>query len=299
MNSRLLISFSGGETSAYMAWRLLREKAYSAVAVVFANTGEEREETLEFIKACDEAFGFKTVWVEAVQFQDEAKTDFKVVTFQTASRRGEPFEAAIKKYGIPNSGNKQCTKVLKRYPLERYARSIGWAPRSYDIAIGIRADEIDRMSTATDRSLVYPLVKAGISKAQIIDWWSRQPFRLQLKSYQGNCKWCWKKSWRKHYTLIAEDPAIYDFPKRMEALYAKVGPEFRREPPPPPDYKRSFFRGDLSTEGLFAEYDKKKARFVPALDESRNAGYASLFDDRLDLGNGCEESCEVYSDEDN
>jgi hypothetical protein len=34
--------------------------------VVFANTGQEREETLEFVKQCDDHFGFGTVWIEGV-----------------------------------------------------------------------------------------------------------------------------------------------------------------------------------------------------------------------------------------
>ena len=34
--------------------------------VVFANTGREREETLEFIHNCDLHFGFGTIWVECI-----------------------------------------------------------------------------------------------------------------------------------------------------------------------------------------------------------------------------------------
>ena len=45
---KLFISFSGGETSAYMAQWLLANKAkkYTDIICMFANTGQENEETV-------------------------------------------------------------------------------------------------------------------------------------------------------------------------------------------------------------------------------------------------------------
>lgn len=89
---------SGGRTSAYMAYYLLNKYKDRKIVVVFANTGKEREETLEFIKNCDLHFNLKTVWIESVQHHGERKSaGFKIVTFETASRKGEPFEDSIKK----------------------------------------------------------------------------------------------------------------------------------------------------------------------------------------------------------
>lgn len=52
---RLLISFSGGETSALMAKLILDRMAgeYDEIRTVFANTGQENEETLRFVDRCD------------------------------------------------------------------------------------------------------------------------------------------------------------------------------------------------------------------------------------------------------
>lgn len=299
--NRLLISFSGGETSAYMTNWVLNNwrKKYAEILVVFANTGQENEQTLEFIRDCDEHFGFNTVWIEAVQYHNERKSPgFKVVTFSTASRKGEPFESAIIKYGIPNAKFKDCTRNLKQKPIEAYARAQGWVLGTYDLAIGIRADEIDRMSTlASTRRIVYPLILAHpMTKPKINSWWATQSFRLQLKGYQGNCKWCWKKSFRKHLTLISETPEIYYFPRKMESLYGKIGPEFNKINPVTPlaaDYRRVFFRGSKSVDDLFAEYEIKKDTFLRADDD------AAVFDPDFDIGAGCEESCEVFADEDN
>ena len=49
----LLVSFSGGETSAFMAQWLnnhYEEYGYKNIVFVFANTGLENEQTLEFVE---------------------------------------------------------------------------------------------------------------------------------------------------------------------------------------------------------------------------------------------------------
>ena len=51
----MLISFSGGATSGFMMWWLLKNKSdeYDFI-IVFANTGRENDETLLFVKQCAE-----------------------------------------------------------------------------------------------------------------------------------------------------------------------------------------------------------------------------------------------------
>lgn len=297
---------SGGETSAYMTWWLLQhahEYGYTDIHVTFANTGEEHENTLEFIRRCDEHFGFNTVWLEAVHHQVLGKgPTHRIVSYETASRRGEPFEAFIQKHGIPNQKFKKCTSNLKKAPMEHYAKTIlRWKRGTYDTAIGIRVDEIDRMSSSAEKDrIVYPLISwHPRTKPQINSWWEGQPFRLELKGYEGNCKWCWKKSFRKHYTLVGEHPEFYDFPRRMERVHGRTGPEFRRGTfsdgtPVPWDYQRTFFRDNKSVHDLERERALRilSGTFVPADDESQ------IFDPDLDIGAGCEESCEVFSEED-
>lgn len=52
---KLIISFSGGQTSAYMLQLILNDKSYLSnyeIKVLFANTGKENERTLQFVKEC-------------------------------------------------------------------------------------------------------------------------------------------------------------------------------------------------------------------------------------------------------
>lgn len=292
--TRLFVSFSGGETSAYMTNMLVNEMAWAwdEIVCLFANTGQENEETLEFVQRCDEAFGLNVVWVEAAPDPRYRKpTRHRVVDFASASREGEPFEAVIRKYGIPNKSYPHCTRELKLNPMRSYLRSIGWAKGTYTTAVGIRADEVDRLSaTAARHGIWYPLVQhREVTKPDINAWWATQPFRLNLRGYQGNCRWCWKKSFRKHYTLLWEDPSAYDFPERMEAQYPVAGHNIDGTP-------RVFFREGTDTRQLREDAAAARGRVPPAEDDSRV--YPGGFDPALDASGGCSESCEVDFTED-
>lgn len=286
---RLCVSFSGGETSGLTA-KLVKEKMareYDKVVFIFANTGQENEETLIFADMCDREFGLDLVWVEAEVSPIHGEgTRHRVVDFHSADRRGSVFEHVIDKYGIPNQDYPHCTRELKGNPIRSYLRSIGWPVGSYDTAIGIRTDEIDRMSaSAAESRLLYPLVsRFPRSKPMVNAFWEAQPFRLQLKGYQGNCKWCWKKSLRKHLTIVTETPEAYDFPERMEREKAECGAG---------DAKRVFFREHRSVADLRSL--AANMNFTPAVDDARQ--YQPEFDFELDVADGCEESCEVNFEE--
>lgn len=306
---RLVNSFSFGETSAYMTYRNLRDPAthrrYDDVVTVVANTTRERREALEFGRRCDTELGFNSVWVEAVTYPDEAKAcGHRVVTHETARANGEAFEEMIAKYGIPNPQYIHCTRELKLNPIRSYVENeLGWERGSYHTSLGIRADEIDRMSeVAMANGVIYPLIKLGIKKPHINEWWSKQRFRLNLKGYQGNCRGCFKKSWRKIFTLIQEDAGEYDWNREIEAKYGLVGGEFNKEPGPgqrplAADYRRVFFRQNLSVDDVMALYEQVKGQFVPAEDDALELPQPDFFPVDLDIPNACgDESCEPWAD---
>jgi len=66
-----------------------------------------------------------------------------MTNFTTACRDGEPFEAVIKKYGIPNMDFPHCTRELKIRPIHAFAK-VYFGSVDYVSAIGIRADEVDQ-----------------------------------------------------------------------------------------------------------------------------------------------------------
>lgn len=300
MNKRLLNTFSGGETSALMTIVLAEEfdKRYSERRLVFANTSQENDATLEFVHECEERFDLDIIWLEAVTHHGERVANtHKIVDYYTACRNGDVYEDHIKKYGIPNQKFQHCTRGLKLEPIKSYLRSIGWKPNTYDTAIGIRADEQRRRSKHAEKNhIVYPLMDwVPMSKPNVNAWWKEQDFRLELAGYQGNCKWCWKKSFRKLLTVVDDDKAIFEFPNRMEHLYKKVGPEFNKPGAEDfPDYKRTFFRGNMSTEDLFKMYSETE--WDRAEDDSIiYEGLQMSLDFEAD-GGQCVESCEIDFD---
>lgn len=281
----LVISFSGGETSGYMAKWLKDNKAkdYDRFFCLFANTGQENEETLKFVDRCDKEFGLNVIWLEAVINEGRGSgTTHSVTNFKDANRDGAVFENMIKEYGIPNQAYPHCTRELKLQPIKSWLRAN--SIKDYHMAVGIRADEIDRMQAdAKKKSLIYPLVKLYITKPDVNLFWDRMPWRLGLKGYQGNCKWCWKKSLRKHLTLINEDPGLYDFPERMEREHGLAGHNVDGN-------KRVFFRHNLKASDLRKLADEP---FIPAEDDAVIYPQPNLFGYNLDAANGCSESCEV------
>jgi len=287
---RLAISFSGGRTSAVMTKMCLWKYGDTHdIVVTFANTGCEDPRTLDFVRDCDSHFGFNTVWIEAeVTHGKRVGIRPKIVNYKTASRKGQPFEQYIKKYGIPNAGSPQCTSRLKTEPMEYYIRKvIGWHPSSYKTAIGIRADEMDRVSSKKDEyGFVYPLADAGITKGMVLAEVARWPFRLELPGeHWGNCTWCWKKSLRKLMTLAREDKGVFDFPSKMEATYGTHKAQNEKG-------RRVFFRGDRSTQDILALADKP---FELYSDYKQRTLFE--WDDLLDVGSGCGESCEIGADQ--
>lgn len=298
MKQNILVSFSGGETSAYMIYWLLKNKPEHNYYFVFANTGEENEETLLFAKQCQDYFKIDLKWVEY------DRLSFKLVDYNTAYRSHDineiknkwanhPFRKYISTFGIPNVVNLSCTRELKEYAIRRYMKSIGLNPKDYVIAIGIRADEIDRIGKH-----YYPLISPHITKPDVNRFWNNMPFRLQLKGYQGNCKTCFKKSFRKLCTIARENPEKFDFFKQMETEYENYIKKEQIEK----HIQRGieiklpirFFRNNMSVADLKLMAEDKS--IVDAINDSNIYHVQTHFFDIIDIdsSNGCSESCEVF-----
>lgn len=212
-----LISFSGGRTSGYMLRRIL--DAYNGalpagVHVVFANTGKEREETLRFVQDCDDYWGVRVRWVE----WRDTEAGFEEVNHNSASRNGEPFQALIKKKGMPpNWQARFCTQFLKVVPMTAFARSVGLTPGQYSEVIGLRHDEGMRLLKMFERNdkdgrrCLAPLDKGRITEADVLGYWGRQAFDLDLRPGEGNCDLCFLKGRGLRKEIIRDKPSRADW----------------------------------------------------------------------------------------
>jgi 3'-phosphoadenosine 5'-phosphosulfate sulfotransferase (PAPS reductase)/FAD synthetase len=221
-----VVSFSGGRTSGYMLWRILQAHGGlpSDVVVIFANTGKEAEETLEFVRDCEK--WCPIVWVEKKG----------VVSFETASRNGEPFAELVeaRKY-LPNPVTRFCTSALKIEPITRYCKSLGWD--EWDTAVGIRADEprrVAKMQRQPDK--IMPLVRAGITRGDVLEFWAGNEFDLKLEARGGvtalgNCDLCFMKGADQILSAIRQKPerAIWwiEQEKKIGATFHKDRPSYQ------------------------------------------------------------------------
>lgn len=269
--NKILISFSGGRTSAFMCKLILEHPMYKdhEKLFVFANTGKEREETLYFVDQVDKEFNLNLVWVEAdIPPTKGEGTNYRIVDFESASRKGEPFETLIQKFGLPSKYFRHCTRDLKEIPIHKYAKSI--FGKDYLTAIGIRADEKHRLGS--DPKKIYPLAEIGIDEKIVRSFWERQTFDLELKDYEGNCDLCFLKSTRKRLTLITENPNIVEWWNKMEL-------ENSTEKQSKFDAHRSFYITDL------VELANKP--FTKAIDKHELRKQQNVFDFDMDMEFDC------------
>jgi hypothetical protein len=162
-----LISFSGGRTSGYMLRRILDAHGGTLPAdvhVLFANTGKEREETLQFVWECSERWGVRAHWVEWRPGEKTARRRsgvgdaFSEVDFDTATRDrpGEwtPLQGVLERRAatvgqsgdarlLPNRDNRFCSNETKIIPMGLWMRAHGYD--HWTAVIGMRADEERRV----------------------------------------------------------------------------------------------------------------------------------------------------------
>ena len=225
-----VISFSGGRTSAFMLWKVLESNGGvlpEEAMVIFANTGKEDEETLKFVKACQDNWNVPITWVE---YRSE-KPGFAIVSYETASRNGEPFEQLInKKKYLPNTFARFCTQELKVNLMKKV-----FPLKDFVTFVGIRADEprrVAKMATNKDEKQC-PLAIDGITQKDVKTFWDNNSFDLKLtvidgKTPLGNCDLCFLKDLKQKLSIVRRYPEKVVWWAKMEN---NIGAAFRRDHP--------------------------------------------------------------------
>jgi 3'-phosphoadenosine 5'-phosphosulfate sulfotransferase (PAPS reductase)/FAD synthetase len=255
-----VISFSGGRTSAYLLWKIMERGLQPDVHVMFANTGKEREETLDFVDECARRFDVPITWLEyrrrflpkyknpdraAVAARARAGREhlyeppkgrrepgYVVVSYETASRNGEPFDNLIDMGGLPNRQLRTCTAELKIRVIKKHMLKLGY--KRWDVVLGLRADEPLRVARKREPpperwEYVMPLADAGVTLEEVMNFWREAPFDLQLQPHEGNCDICFLKTVAKRARIAQDRPDLLDWWVSAEA---RTGDHFSRNEPP-------------------------------------------------------------------
>lgn len=229
MSVRRALSLSGGRSSAYLLRRELDEnggRLPEGTALVFANTGKERPETLDFVERIGREWNVPIAWLE-YHYREGAKGGradprhvHRVVDHVSASRAGEPFECLVKRSRRLSSPlRRTCTSDLKVETIARYLRrELGW--ETWREILGIRYDEPRRWTKILYEQcrVELPLVEARVTRADVERYWRSAPFDLALPYGDGwsNCDLCFLKGTAKLQALIEREPDRAAWWERLE-----------------------------------------------------------------------------------
>lgn len=205
------VSFSGGRSSAMMAKIMLDNYDRSDLVFMFANTGKEMPQTLDFVHQCDTRWNLGVIWIEY-----DKESGFREVSRETASEDGRPFAELIEKRKyLPNTVTRFCTSELKVRPMKRYLQSLNL--KSWDCAIGIRHDEPNRYRKLKGNSgkdvwdYIFPLYDFKVTKKTVFEFWENQGFDLEIPSEYGNCDFCFMKGLGKKTGQARKMPERLDW----------------------------------------------------------------------------------------
>jgi 3'-phosphoadenosine 5'-phosphosulfate sulfotransferase (PAPS reductase)/FAD synthetase len=206
-------------------------------------------ETLDFVQECSDRWGVKIVWVEDAKRGGDCL--FDVVSHNSASRNGEPFDRLIeRKKACPDQSKRFCTEHLKILPARRYLISLGW--KEWTNAVGIRADEAGRKKPSQDKRVKRWFPLEDVDKGMVLEFWKRQPFDLRVADGYGNCDGCFMKSEAQLAALARDHPKRAAWWEDMEAkascLATSGSARFRHQ------YTRAELRDTIERQGdlLFA-----------------------------------------------
>ena len=223
----VLISLSGGRTSAYMLHQICvaNDGLRDDVVVAFANTGREMEGTIDFIKEIQFRWQINVRWIE----YRKAIPKYEEVGHNSVSLDGKPFMEMIDSKSankfLPNQNMRFCTQELKVKTIKRFLVGMGW--KRWTNTVGIRGDEPRRLRESKDNRWVnwYPIADAKETVKDVNYFWEQQPFDLKIMKGPGNCDGCFLKS---EATLAA---MIREYPERMQwwiDMEEKTGGKFHK-----------------------------------------------------------------------
>ena len=237
-----VLNVSGGRSSAYMLKQVLDAhggRLPDRTEAVFANTGRERPETLDFVAALTEQWGVPVTWLEFDYRPDResgsgrAKYRARVVSRESASLAGEPFTALLDSGAwLPSVTARICTAELKVGTIDRHLwQRHGLTRRQTRKLIGFRHDEPARWRPALYQAceVAYLMVEAGVTRADMAEFWKRQPFDLGIDSERGNCDCCYLKPRANLLATIREEPARADWwieAERRKGRTFRIGESF-------------------------------------------------------------------------
>lgn len=234
MKNPLLVLVSGGRSSAFMARHIQTSEKYKDYTklFVFCNTGQERPETIEFLRDMVKHWDLPLNLIEGVYSKKAGVgVKHKVVDFESLDMNNGPYTGAIMHYnkhkwvGVPCDPAPYCSHYLKVLPSHSFAKKI-FGTTKYIKAIGYRIEDMPKRITfaelRADTKIIAPNITdfdAPISNLDLNRFFDNIPFKLQIHNDLGNCEICWKKSDKSLIRNIQYGVRSTEWAHRMETMY--------------------------------------------------------------------------------
>lgn len=272
-----VVSFSGGRTSAYLCYLMIEKFGVENVDIIYMDTGFEHPNTYDFIRNISQRIGTQITYIRGDFSRPLGDgVGYSVVGVDSINDDAIPFAGMMKKYGVPYTGGMFCTDRMKLQPFKKYC-SDTYGRGNYETWLGIRIDEPKRLTEK--KGIRYLAEISDFEKQDVLDWWSKQDFDLNIPEWLGNCVFCPKKSNLKLAAAQRDEPELYL--RWLEMLYDdSVRHDLNT------GHWSKMYRGKQSLEQLIATFDGSTGDEI----KSRMRGAK-----HLDTGS-CSESCEVFND---
>lgn len=232
-----MIAVSGGRSSARMAHHIQRSAKYSNFnkVFVFANTGKERPETIEFLKQIEYEWKIPLIKIEGVYSNElGVGVSYKIVSYDDLDMTGSVYEKAVehknkgKFSGLPHSDAPYCSEMLKTLPCKKLCDTI-FGVNNYQKAIGFRREDMPKRISwreiKEDQNRIFPLItdfEYPIGQRELNEWYKTQNVQLSIHSKLGNCEDCWKKSEATLIENIRYGTRFVEWNQRMEEKYGNT-----------------------------------------------------------------------------
>jgi len=234
-NENIMVAVSGGRTSGMMALEMYNSVKYKDcnMVFVFANTGLERIETIEFLKEINKRLDNKLVLIEGKYSPVYGNgASYTVKNFDNLNMRGTPlFNSILKKnayskQGVFSYANPYCSDMTKTRPMNAFARDY-FEGKKFIKAIGYRKEDMPRRITYAEikevsNKVIFPMLTDydfPISVIDVENFYKKAGFSLKLNSRFGNCKLCVKRSNENNAEILSIDKSAGNFFIGKEKLF--------------------------------------------------------------------------------
>jgi len=274
-----VVSFSGGRTSAKLVYLMEQRRKLEGwdVYYVYMDTGAEHPETYSFIRNVVAHWGIPLICLR-VKYDPVLGNgnSYEIVKVEDIGPDLKPWEGMLKKYGTPSVVSPYCTSRMKTEPHDKFCDEV-FGRGNYTTWLGIRADEPKRLKEK--EGVRYLAEICSDEKQDILEWWTQQPFNLNLDEHLGNCVFCIKKGSNKLALACKDEPALSKEFIRIVESSEDVRTQGRKH------NHTKMYRGTKHLSEIIEDYKE-----IPRESIFNNLRRSKRFE-----SGSCSESCEVFN----